>query len=166
MVKVFPGCVLIQWSAAVFIYRFSGPKTLLSSGWRWWEQWGGNDSRTIPFDQQKSQMGLTNDCLGGEARSTPGSHGCVWQSAGERPESLYPVSNLSYLQNQQSQWDHFSLLFMGKIKYRAMQLPCAFTARAMVTDVPLSPEVTEPTWCFPLVAIILSGTWTVVVPEK
>ncbi len=120
------------------------------AGRRWWEQWGGNDSRTMPFDQHKSQIGLTNDCLGGEALSTPGSHGCVWQSAGERPESLYPVSSLSYLQNQQSQWDHFSqsgpgTFFMGKMKYRAMQLPCAFTARAMVTDVPLSPEVTEPT---------------------
>ncbi len=44
--------------------------------------------------------------------------------------------------------------FLGKMKYGGMQLTCAFTARAMVTNVPLSPEVTAPTWCFPLVAII------------
>ncbi|KAA0706766.1 hypothetical protein E1301_Tti021855 [Triplophysa tibetana] len=41
-------------SAAVFMYRFSGPKTLLSSGWRRCEQWGGKESRTMPFDRQNS----------------------------------------------------------------------------------------------------------------
>ncbi len=58
--------------------------------------------------QLLSQKGVTSDYRGGEAPLTPGSHGYVWQSAGERPESLYPASSLSYLQNQQSQWDHFS----------------------------------------------------------
>ncbi len=58
--------------------------------------------------QLLSQKGVTSDYQGGEAPLTPGSHGYVWQSAGERPASLYPASSLSYLQNQQSQWDHFS----------------------------------------------------------
>ena len=59
--------------------------------------------------------------------------------------------------------------FLGKMKYGGMQLPCALTARAMVTKVPLSPEVTAPTWRFPLVAIIFSwhldrcGTWNLII---
>lgn len=42
------------------------------------------------------QKGVTNDCRGGAAPSTPGSHGCVRQSAGERQESLHPASTLNY----------------------------------------------------------------------
>ncbi len=167
-------CVLIQWSAAVFIYRFSGPKTLLSSGWRRCEQWGGNDSRTMPFDRQKS-IAVTERCDQwlSRRRSTFDSRVtrvCLakcWRKARKSVSCIQlelfaePAEPMGPFLTKWS-WN----FFLGKMKYGGMQLPCAFTARAMVTNVPLSPEVTAPTWCFPLVVIILSGTWTVVVPEK
>ncbi len=136
---------------------------------KWMEMmWGGNDSRTMPFDRQKSipatdrcdqwlsrrrstyDSGVTRVCLAKCWRKARKSISCIQPELFAEPaEPMGPFL---------TKW--FWNFFLGNMKYGEMQLPCAFTARAMVTNVPLSQEVTEPTWCFSLEAIILSGTWT------
>ncbi|XDV15184.1 hypothetical protein PO909_015314 [Leuciscus waleckii] len=52
--------------------------------------------------------------------------------------------------------------FLGNIKNGGTWLPCALPAKAMVTNVPLSPEVMAPTCLSPLAAMTLPGTCTVI----
>ena len=55
-------------------------------------------------------------------------------------------------------------LLRGKTKWGGMMFPRALPASAMVTRVPLSPEVTAPTLLTPLEATMKPGFWTVTSP--
>lgn len=137
--NVFPRCVFVQSSAAVFMYRLSGLKTLLSSGWRRCEQWDGKESRTMLLDRKKS-IASTERC----------------------DQWLFRRSEHLQLQGHTSMSD--KVLEEGQKVY-VLHPPWAIciTSRADVT----SPhkEVTAPTCRFTL-AKILPGSRTVVVPEN
>ena len=172
IVMLDPGWLLIHRSAALLMYPFRGPKTLMSIGCNLWVQWGGKDSSTIPFALQKSIASI--DRWDGWLSSRRSSFDCLdtrvcltkWARYKRKSGSfIQPVGLPVPPQPTGPPLRKWSLKrFRGKMKKGGTTSPWALPARATVTRVPLSAEVTEPTCFWPIWATTRSGTWTVVTP--